>query len=110
MAIAEGTSPVGQINGFFRWRNIRDDGERLEMELRIAPPEELETRHFAPPEAALADVTVRRVQSPVLAAAPRVRWSFGPASGIAVRDAHGALTIPDLGITRAPRNLVLSLP
>ena len=110
MAIAEGTSPVGQINGFFRWRNIRDDGERLEMELRIAPPEELETRHFAPPEAALADVTVRRVQSPVLAAAPRVRWSFGPASGIAVRDAHGALTIPNLGITRAPRNLVLSLP
>ena len=110
MEIADGALPVGQINAYFRWKNIKDDDESLVMELRLASTEELVTRHFAPPEAALADVTVRRIQSPKLAAAPAVRWCFGAASGTAVRDAHGALTIPHLGITRSPCNLVLSMP
>ena len=108
MEIADGAKPVGQVNAFFRWRNLRDDDGGFEMELRIASAEELETVRFTPPESATADVTVRRIQSPVLARAARVRWTFGSATGVAERDEHGALTIPSLTLTRAPTVLTLS--
>ena len=107
MVIADGAEPVGQINGFFRWRTVRDDDGGLEMELWIASAEELETRHFTPPAAALADVTVRRIQSPALAAAPELAWRFGDQSGVARRDAHGALTIPALVLTKKVQTLAL---
>ena len=107
MSVAEGARPSGQVNAFFRWRNLRDDDGGLSMELRIASAGELGTRQFSPPEQAVADVTVRRIQSPRLRAAPRVRWRFGDRSGEAVRDEHGALTIPRLAIARAPQTLEL---
>ena len=107
MVIADGAEPVGQINGFFRWRTVRDDDGGLEMELWIASAEELQTRHFTPPAAALADVTVRRIQSPALAAAPELAWRFGDQSGVARRDAHGALTIPALVLTKKVQTLAL---
>ena len=110
MEVAAGSKPVGQINAYFRWTNVEDCDDSFDMTLRLASAEELETTHFTPPEAAIADVTIRRIQSPRLAAAPRVRWTFGAASGIAARDAHGALTIPNLGITQSPCDLVLTLP
>ncbi len=108
MEIADGASPSGQINAFFRWRTVRDSSDGFAMELRLASADELETTRFSPPESAIADVTVRRVQTPELAAARRVRWTFGAQSGVAVRDRHGALTIPDLGIRRIPRLLRLA--
>ena len=108
MEIAEGAKPSGQINAYFRWRNLRDDDGGFEMELRVATAEELGTRMFSPPESAVADVTVRRIQSPCLAAAERVRWTFGGRSGEAVRDEHGALTIPRLRISRTPETLKIA--
>lgn len=107
MQIAAGAPKCGQVNAFFRWRVIRDDAGGFAMELRIASADELGTRQFCPPEAALADVTVRRIQTPALASAARVAWEFGGASGIAERDGHGALTIRDLGIMRKPQTLRL---
>jgi len=107
MVIADGAEPVGQINGFFRWRTVRDDDGGLEMELWIASAEELQTRHFTPPAAALADVTVRRIQSPALAAAPELAWRFGDQSGVVRRDGHGALTIPALVLTKKVQTLAL---
>lgn len=107
MQIAAGAPKCGQVNAFFRWRVIRDDAGGFAMELRIASADELGTRQFCPPEAALADVTVRRIQTPSLASADRVAWDFGGASGIAERDGHGALTISDLGIMRKPQELRL---
>lgn len=107
MEIAEGSKPSGQINAFFRWRILRDDDGGLEMELRLATAAELETKMFAPPESAVTDVTVRRVQSAPLRDARRARWAFGGRSGEAERDGHGALTIPRLDIGRRPLALVL---
>ncbi len=109
MEIAEGAPPSGQINAFFRWRNIRDDADGFEMELRLASAEELQTKQFTPPEAVLTDVTIRRIQTPALAAARTVRWTFGTQSGVATRDEHGALTISNLGILRTPQRLQLSI-
>ena len=108
MEIAEGAKARGQVNAFFRWRTLRDDDGGFEMELRVASAEELGTRHFAPPERTTADVTLRRVQSARLRAASRVAWRFGAQSGEAVRDAHGALTIPRLEIARAPQTLFVA--
>ena len=56
----------------------------------------------------MADVTLRRIQSPRLSDAARVSWSFGDASGTAERDAHGALTLPRLRIGRVPAVLAVS--
>ena len=107
MEIAEGANPVGQINGFFRWKNLQDDESGFALELRIASAEELGTVHFTPPSAALADVTVRRIQHSALARAKRVAWTFGPQSGVAERDDHGTLTIPNLGLQQSPKMLRL---
>ena len=107
MAVAEGARQCGQVNAFFRWRNIRDDDGGFSMELRVASAEELGTQQFSPPSQIETDVTVRRIQSPRLRAAQRVKWRFGDCSGEAVRDEHGALTIPRLKITRAPLALDL---
>ena len=107
MEIADGARPVGQINAFFRWKNLQDDDRGFRMELRLASAEELQTRHFTVPEAVIADVTVRRIQTPALANASCVRWRFGSQAGTAVRDAHGALTIVNLGITDTPQVLQL---
>ena len=103
--IADGAPACGQINAFFRWRGVRDDEGGFGMELRIASADELSTSRFAPPESATADVTVRRIQTPSIAAAHRVEWTFGDASGVSERDSHGALTIHGLRITRDPLTL-----
>ena len=108
MKIAEGAKASGQVNAFFRWRVVSDTDEELRMELWVASAEELSTRQFAPPESAVADVTLRRIQSPRLRAAARVSWSFGDASGTAERDSHGALTLPRLRIGRVPAVLAVS--
>ena len=107
MKIAEGAKASGQVNAYFRWRVVSDTDEGLSMELRVASAAELATRHFAPPEYAVADVTLRRVQSPRLRGAAKASWSFGGRRGEAARDAHGALTIPRLRIARTPAVLTV---
>ena len=107
MKIAEGAKASGQVNAFFRWRVVSDTDEGLTMELRVASAAELATRHFAPPEYAVADVTLRRVQSPRLRGAAKASWSFGGQRGEAARDEHGALTIPRLRIARTPAVLTV---
>ncbi len=77
------------------------------MELRVASAEELGTQQFSPPSQIETDVTLRRIQSPRLRAARCVKWRFGDCTGEAVRDEHGALTIPRLKITRTPLALDL---
>jgi pimeloyl-ACP methyl ester carboxylesterase len=108
MEIADGAASSGQINAFFRWRNLRDDEEGFEMALYVASAEEIGTRQFAPPASARADVTVRRIQDAKLARAKKVRWTFGSASGTVERDENGTLTIPSVEITRKPEILRLS--
>ncbi len=110
MEVACGAPVCGQVNAFFRWRTKRDDDGGLEMDLWIAGADEIGTRQFQPPEAAIADVTVRRIQSRKIASARKVRWTFGDSSGVAARGEGGDLTVRDLGITRNPLTLRLEVP
>lgn len=107
MKIAEGARPCGQINAFFRWRNVRDGGGVCELELRLTDAEELGAVRLLPPAEATADVTVRRIQDRDLAGASCVRWRFGAQGGTAVRDGRGCLTLPGLVLTRKPEILHL---
>ena len=72
--------------------------------LFLIEPAELQTRFTVPAEAT-ADVSLRRL--PMLRVAPgeTVSWSFGAASGKALVDATGCITIPRLKITAKPATL-----
>lgn len=109
MKIADGAPEAGQVNAFFRWRNIRDDGGCLEMELYIASAEEIGTKQFLPPVSARANVAIRRVQSSAIANASEVRWNFGKVSGKVHRASDGTLSIPGLEIERNPKTLRLTV-
>lgn len=52
----------GQINAFFRWRVLRDRPEEFAIELRLVRQDELRAK-LSLPEAATADVSLRRLQS-----------------------------------------------
>ena len=77
------------------------------MGLYVASASEIGTKQFSPPERARATVAVRRIQTPKLARAKKVGWSFGSASGTAVRDRNGTLSIPGLEIERVMKVLKL---
>ena len=51
----------GQINAFFRWKNLRDTPDAIEMSLFLVKPSELKTTFTIPAEAT-ADVSLRRLQ------------------------------------------------
>ena len=107
MEVACGAPVCGQVNAFFRWRTKKDDDEALEMDVWLADAKELGTDRILPPEAAIADMTVRRIQSRVIASARTVFWSFGGMSGEAVRGEDGSFTIRNLGITQTPKTMRL---
>jgi predicted esterase len=94
----------GQVNAFFRWKNVRDAQDAVEMSLFLVKPSELKTT-FAIPAEATADVTLRRLQVLRVATGETVHWTFGTASGEARADAAGCVTIPRLRITAAPATL-----
>lgn len=94
----------GQVNAFFRWKNLGDTRDALEMSLFLVKPSELKTRFTIPAEAT-ADVTLRRLQSMRIAPGQGVRWTFGAASGETKADATGCITIPALKITAEPATL-----
>ena len=51
----------GQINAFFRWKNVRDTPDVVEMTLFLVKPADLKTTFTIPTEAT-ADVSLRRLQ------------------------------------------------
>ena len=94
----------GQVNAFFRWKNVRDAQDAVEMSLFLVKPSELKTTCAIPAEAT-ADVSFRRLQVLRVAPGETVRWTFGTASREAQADAAGCVTIPRLRITGAPATL-----
>ena len=97
----------GQINAFFRWKNLSDAKDRLEMSLFLVTPATLKTTFEIPKEAS-ADVTLRRVQSARFAPGDAFKWTFGAAKGEGKADAAGLVTILELKITAAPTTLTIS--
>jgi poly(3-hydroxybutyrate) depolymerase len=96
----------GQVNAFFRWKNLRDTPEALEMSLFLIKPAELKTTFTIPAEAT-ADISLRRLQMFHIAAGDKVHWTFGAASGDVQADARGCITIPKLKITAEPATLTI---
>jgi poly(3-hydroxybutyrate) depolymerase len=89
---------AGQINAFFRWKNVRDTVDTLETTLFLMSPTDLKTTFKVPTEAT-ADVSVRRLQQLRVAPGAKVHWTFGSSKGEVQADAAGCITIPGLKIT-----------
>jgi hypothetical protein len=96
----------GQVNAFFRWKNLRDTQDAIDMSLFLIKPSELKTTFNIPAEAT-TDVTLRRLQSLRVAPGEKVRWTFGAASGEVQADATGCITIPKLKIVAEPTTLAV---
>jgi hypothetical protein len=95
---------AGQINAFFRWKNVRDTPDAIEMKVFLLKPADLKTTFTIPAEAT-ADVSVRRLQMLRVAPGATVRWTFGKTDGEVRADAAGCVTIPRLKITAEPTSL-----
>ena len=96
----------GQINGYFRWKNIEDTARNFVMELRLVKKDELR-RPIATPQETVADVTPRRLQHFTVGKGTEYKWSMTCAgkvlqSGKATADAHGILTITSVTISDTP--------
>ncbi len=96
----------GQVNAFFRWKNLRDTQEAVEMSLFLVKPSGLKTT-FPIPTEATADVSLRRLQVLRVAPGETVRWTFGTGSGELQADSTGCITVPRLKITAEPVTLTI---
>ncbi len=96
----------GQINAFFRWKNIADTKDKLEMSLFLVSAKDIKTS-FDIPKEATADVSVRRVQNLKTTPGATFKWSFGAARGSVKADATGLITVPGLKITAKPATLTI---
>jgi pimeloyl-ACP methyl ester carboxylesterase len=99
----------GQINGYFRWKNIEDTATAFAMELRLVRKDELR-RSVDTPQESVADVSLRRLQKFTGQPEARYRWSTTLAenvlqSGQVTADADGVLTIPAVRVSVTPSYL-----
>lgn len=101
----EKSKKPGQVNGFFRWKNIEDTQDALALELRLVTPEELKSKLFTLPASATAEVAVRRLQRFRVKPGDKVKWTFGAASGAAVVGVDGILSCGRLTLSATPQTL-----
>ena len=94
----------GQVNAFFRWKNVSDSPNRFSMMIYIDAA--INTRVQIPTQT-IADVTLRRIQEFHLSPGETVAWTFGTQNGISTADTHGILTLPKLVITASSKKLTL---
>ena len=92
----------GQINGFFRWENLKDDAKNFGMELRLVTKKELK-KPVDTPHTAVADVTLRRLQNFKIEKNAKYKWSMvrnGKVlqTGQVSPDKQGLITIKGLKI------------
>ena len=93
----------GQMNAFFRWKNVKDEPAQFAMRLWIEQPAKTEPAHPMPKES-VADVTFRRVQKFKVPSGKSCSWELirdgkSVASGEIQPDADGLLTIPKVTVT-----------
>ena len=102
-----GADESGQINGYFRWKNVADKPAEFAMRLWLDSP----VPDTLPTEST-ANITLRRLQQFNIAAGRSYAWSLQRdetvvASGAVAADAAGLLTIPGVTIKGAPAVLLL---
>ncbi|MFT5525065.1 MAG: poly(3-hydroxybutyrate) depolymerase [Pirellulaceae bacterium] len=96
----------GQVNAFFRWNNLSETSDAIEMAIFLIKPAELKTTFTIPAEAT-ADISLRRLQELKVAPGASVSWTFGSNNGTVQADAAGGVTIPKLSITSTPAKLIV---
>jgi len=101
------STDAGQVNAFFRWKNVADTECRFEMQLHLVSEKDLTTT-FAIPKDATGDVSLRRLQCFKVEPGQTVQWQFGKTGGEATADEVGLISIPGLTITDVPVSLVVS--
>lgn len=113
-AIAAGAKPIGQVNGFFRWENLKDQKNGISMNLFLVTAQELgidelsdDPNTLSVPMKATADVSLRRIQAVKVKPGQSVKWEFGGKKGSVKADANGLITIPALTITAKKQKLVV---
>jgi len=97
----------GQINAFYRWKNISDTKDKLEMSLFLVSAKELKTS-FKIPEVSTADVSVRRLQNLNFKPGEAFKWAYGDTKGDGKADAEGVITIPALKVAAQSTTLTIS--
>jgi poly(3-hydroxybutyrate) depolymerase len=97
---------AGQINAFFRWKNVSDTPSAIEMSLFLVTPSYLKTTFTIPTEST-ADVSLRRLQKLKVAPGETVHWKYKAAGGEIQADSSGCVTIPALKITEEPGTLTV---
>jgi pimeloyl-ACP methyl ester carboxylesterase len=102
-----GDMTAGQVNAFFRWKNVSDTKDKVELALFLTSPADLKTVFEIPKEAS-ADVSLRRIQSMQVKPGETIKWTFGAAKGEVKADAEGVITIPALTITAEATTLTVS--
>jgi len=102
-----GDKAPGQVNAFFRWKNIADTKNKLQMSIFLVSPEDLKTT-FRIPGTATADVSLRRVQNLKARPGETFKWTFGAAGGSVRADAGGLITVKKLKITSKPATLTVN--
>lgn len=105
-AIAVGSKPVGQVNGYFRWENGKDIAKGIKMDLWLAASAELGGATV--PAESVVDVTLRRVQGLKAKPGKTAKWTFGAQKGSVKADAQGLFTIPKLKVTGKHQTLTLT--
>ena len=102
------TQAPGQVNGFFRWKNISDSPDAVAIELRLVTADELKSKFFTPPATAEVDVAIRRLQKFAVRPGEKVRWTFGTQKGEATIGADGLLAVGKLVISAEPAVLTVT--
>jgi hypothetical protein len=102
----------GQINGYFRWRNLEDSDSRFAMELRLVRAEELKVRTETPPAESVATVTMRRMQKFKVAKGAACNWAMNRngkvlQSGRVIADDQGHVTVDGLRVGQDPAQFEL---
>lgn len=99
----------GQINGYFRWKNLEDSVQRFAMELRLIGKEEL-SRPIEAPTESVANISLRRLQNFEVRKGTIYKWSLRSGedvleSGPVTVGEDGVLTIPSVTISKLPKLL-----
>ncbi len=102
----------GQINGYYRWKNITDTESKFAMELRLVTNKELGKPENIP-AASIADVTLRRLQKFKVQKTESYAWKLVRGGevlqkGVIKPDKMGLLTTPRVKITAEPAQLQVS--
>ena len=100
----------GQINGFTRWKNIKDTPGEFGIQLRLVDSTDLTAQAFIP-EQVVANVTLRRMQQFKVLENSEYAWNYKSdnvsLAGTLKPDAANLLTFPRLPITHLPALLSL---